>query len=326
MSSFFVQGPIARGQEFIMVYRDGTTLYTLNSFTSSGIRRLFFDPRVFNTIANYQPISTVPIFVATGDLGKFQMSIKNLGGAFSYTAENKAGISAAPPDIAATSSQYAPWGPLFLSGIPYTFTRPGQQAPIIFDIGTDPSNLTGTVTSAILVPMVWYFGCSGDTANTASDLGLSVCASQCFIDPTLEQCQSSADSYCAGIPSTAWTTGAECKEGTVYSYCPAGSFCSISCKGPCNSSFNVCVPATDGVGYSCKFTPDNIFTGRWWTRPWFIISMIVLFIIIIIVIIVVFNAISKNKSSGGKGGKEGSSKNVGKTTTPTATGTIILTS
>lgn len=296
MSSFFVQGPIDAKQEFIMVYPIGTTLYVLNTYVTDGIRRLFFDPTVVDSIAAYHPVANVPIFLASGTLDKMQITIKNLGGALSYTSDNKAGVAAAPPDMAASSPGYAPWGPLFLSGIPYTFTRSGGSTPITFNVGTDPLNLTGTTTTPILVPTTWYFGCSGDTANTASDSGLTICASQCYINPANPVCNPEADSYCAGVPTTAWTTGPECKDGTVYTYCPVREKCSSACKGPCSNSLYVCTPNTEAVGYTCKFTTDNIFKGQWWKSTWFIVTVIVVFILGIIAVIIMYNIYKKNKA------------------------------
>lgn len=301
---FFPQGPINTGDKVVMGYWTGKDLYVLTDI--SGVvnnpyptNYIFEKAVVVNaTDGSISIPDTVKgrlnVFQVAGTQSNFTMTevfpgVGWLGVTTTSTDSYFNKNNAVPTNFAATQKNYHDWGDptIFLAGATYTITKAGDTKIIkSYILNADLSASLLTI-EPLFIPVVYYDSC----ITTSNPFGIGSTCQQ-----TTDPYSSILDAYCGltsqtgvgpcqGTPGAVWTTIQDALDNHPYIYCPASATgCQPNCKAPCDSGYDYC--QWNGTNFQCEFNPNTLFTGDWWTKPWFIVSVVVLVILIFILIVI----------------------------------------
>lgn len=304
MSISFLQGGLTPGDNVILVYSKGQTLYVLNSYRdSSNLLRLIFDSGVVANVNRGKAASTVPVFVLSGkSYSSVKFNLANLGGGgLSADNQGKAGISTVAPTLSVSLVPFSDWKPpnLILSGAPYTI-QTSSNVTITFDVGslssTGVPTIAFTTTTTNIFPVVWYYNCANSKFNTINTVESTICSIYCEVNVSDPICINGTSGVCADAPTQGWTTQDACFDNIVFQYCPAGQACGYqNCNGPCTNDLYSC-ELVNSSNYQCKFSTSNLFIGKWWLKPWFLITVAVIVVILVILIVTIVEVVKKNRS------------------------------
>lgn len=294
---YFLDGPIAANDKFILTSQINGTLYVANTYTDSkGNTAIIMDSNVPSSIAGGASIPTIPTFSAVNAGNGINMSSDQTKGGnvipLSLSTTNGKAIMGPSTILTPFQNTYvSPSEAIFLSGVPYTLNDTAGK-PISFDYGSIDSKcnksppdytcvtIVGDTVNVIPLPLVWFFACQGNNYTSSSTIPGAVCSAYCGLQSSSSDCTSSV-SVCSNYQSHAWTKLSDCKVGVPYSYCPVGKTCGYNnCNGPCPSS-GVC--SVNNGTYKC--TPKEVGGLPLWI--WVIIGIIVLIIIIVLVIFLI---------------------------------------
>lgn len=304
MSMSFLQGGLISGSKVILAYSKGQTLYILNSYrNSANLLQLIFDSNVITSVNSGKAASTVPVFTLSGtSYSSVKFNLVNLGGGgLSADTQGKAGLSTVAPTLNMSLVPFSDWRPpnLLLSGAPYGILI-GANTTITFDVGNITStgvNILDSTKTVYVFPVVWFFNCVDNKFNTVNTVETTVCSIYCEVNVSDPICVNGTSGICSEAPTQGWTTQEECFDNIVFQYCPAGQQCGYqNCNGPCANDLYSC-EIVNTNSYKCEFSINNLFVGKWWFKPWFLIAISVIVVIFIIIIVVAVVLVKKKNKS-----------------------------
>lgn len=299
MSQFFPEGPIVTGDEVCLGYWDGKEFYVMTDVSSNP--NLLPSYYIYQVGATLNPNtnlvevpqsiqSTLAIFVVTGTQDSFYMAetFPTKAGFLGVT-EDSGNIffnknNNIPINFLAKQDIYADWGgsTIFLAGAQYNVTRvssPEVNIESYFVDPQDPSSIYKKQISPFFIPIKSYSSCVAKTCREIIDPYGSILNGYCGLvgQISVEQC--------FNAPGYTWTTVSDAISNIPYKYCSKNNpTCQPDCKAPCSEDYDSC--EWNGSQFECKFDPNNLIQGNWWTKPWFIVSVILLVSLSFIFIVV----------------------------------------
>jgi hypothetical protein len=296
MTGYFLTGPIDLGDKFTISTQRNGLFYVLDSYQDAQNRKHYF---LNSTLVSNGQV-TPPVELSTkGTLQSLQIT-DTAGGALSYNNELLIGNAIQGLPLSPTQNQYMDWGTpvVFLTGVNYSLqTKTGGTVQFEYGSGSAEAKANTAANKYLLaeqlvmIPRVWYFGCSSSSSGQVNDsLTQSVLSAWCTTNQS--------NSACTNIQLSGFTQQADCVEGVNYSYCPVNVFCSNgSCKGPCSKSYDSCDYNSDTSQFACKFQINNVVKGEWWKSTWFIALLIGFGVLIIIAFILLGIYLSRRRQA-----------------------------
>lgn len=289
MSLPVLLGPIDVGSAFMFVSLQNGSPFVLNGANvNSGI--IYYWESDFNTALNNPYL---PVFTSSGSLNSLLLTDTTNKGGLSFRSDGiTVGNATSPSSITMSQSIYTNWliPHLFLSMAVYTLSNSSGKTALIQtnNSGTGP---TISADNLIILPIVWYNGCSGNTYSYINTVSNSLTNWFCIAS-------GGKSSGCNGVSllNNSWTNISDCRDGKLYSYCPADNLCGYgtpSCKGPCTTNYDDCNLSSNDQ-YKCVFNPSEYISNtNWWESPYFIGLIVGSFILLIVVIVVIVIIIKK---------------------------------
>jgi len=308
MALFFPQGPINSGDKAVMGYWDGKLLYVLTDASKFPVNK-FSSDYVFQqavvekgdknktiSIPSDIQISLI-VFDIQGTQSQFVAAEVYPGTSYLgvTTSDDNSYFNRNPnvtTNFQAVQNIYADWGDptLFLAGVQYQITKAGQTTHIKSYVVTSPSTVELRDIQPFFIPVVYFSKCttSGEPFNFGSTCQQFTDSNSAILDGYCGLTNQTGKDICKDTPGPVWTTIQDALDNHPYQYCPKSQpICGTTCKAPCGNGYDYC--QWTGVQFECKFSPNTLFSGNWWTKPWFI-GLVILFVIFIFILIVVITS------------------------------------
>lgn len=281
-------GPIDLGSSFMFVSLQNGKPFVLNGSPFNNGIIYYWEPDFTTALNN----PYLPVFTSSGSLSSLSLFDTTNKGAVSFRSDGLTlGNSSSPSTITMSQNTYTNWNSphIFLSMAIYTIYN---SSGTISQIQTNNSGSGPTIpaNNLLVLPIIWYNGCSDNTYSYINTVADSLTNWFCII-------LGNSSHNCLGISllNNSWTNISDCRDGNLYSYCLSDNLCgtgSPSCKGPCSKNYDDCVLSSDY--YSCVFNPtEYISNTNWWESPYFIGLIVGSFILLIVIIVVIIIVIKK---------------------------------